>query len=270
MFLVDAHCHINSTQLRKNVSSVISRAAGAGVKRMLTVGYNLRNSAEAAELAAKYGTGGVYATAGVHPHDAATVAGGLPDELLKLAEAPGVVAVGETGLDYYRDLSPRDVQRKVFRMHIDWALEAKKPLIIHVRNPDGNSLAMDETLKILDLVPDKPILMFHCYAGGLRYKNAMKKLDAYISIAGPITWPNKGDELKAVASAFPKERILCETDAPWLSPQPYRGKLNEPAYVRFVYEAIAQARHLALDDLARAVDANASRFFGWQAIYVRV
>ena len=272
MFFVDAHCHINSKQLRRSASSVVSRAAQVGVGRMLTVGSDLPHSVEAVKLANLYRDYGVYATAGVHPHEAATVANGLPDELLELAERRVVVAIGETGLDYYYNHSPRDVQRDVFQMHIDWALKKNKPLVIHVRNSDGDTKAMDDALAILNRMPnmpEKPKLMFHCYAGGLRYMDAMKKLDAYISIAGPVTWP-KSDELRSVASAVPEERLLCETDSPWLSPQPYRGKLNEPAYVRFVYETIAEARALSLDELARLVDANASRLFGWESLYVRV
>ena len=151
-------------------------------------------------------------------------------------------------------------------MHVDWAFGVKKPLVIHVRNAVGDSLAMDDALALLDSFPEKPVLMFHCYAGGLRYMDAMKRLDAYISIAGPVTW-GKNDELRAVASAVPKERLLCETDSPWLAPQPNRGKLNEPAYVRFVYETIAKERGLSLDELARVVDTNTSRLFGWEALY---
>jgi len=236
---------------------------------MLTSGSDLARSAEAVDMAKMYGSYGVYATVGVHPHEAISVgtADGLPDELLKLADSPGVVAIGEAGLDYYYDHSPRDVQRNVFRMHIDWALRVKKTLVIHVRNADGDTLAMDNAIEILESFPEKPVLMFHCYAGGLRYMDAMKKLDAYISIAGPVTWP-KNDELRAVAAAVPAERLLCETDAPWLSPQPFRGKLNEPAYVSFVYETIAKERGVSLDELARVVDANASRLFGWEPLYV--
>jgi len=267
LLFIDAHCHINSKQLRKDASSVVERAARAGVKRMLTSGSDLRHSAEAVELAQIYSTSGVYATVGVHPHEATSAADGLPEELLKLAESPRVVAIGEAGLDYYYDHSPHDVQRKVFRSHIDWALNVNKPLVIHVRNADGNTLAMDNAIEILDSVPKLPILMFHCYAGGLRYMDAMKKLDAYISIAGPVTWP-KNNELRTVAAAVPAERLLCETDAPWLSPQPYRGKLNEPSYVRFVYETIAKERGLSLDELARVIDVNTSRLFGWEALYV--
>ena len=269
LFFIDAHCHINSDQLRADAETVVIRAANAGVKRMLTVGCDLPDSAEAVEQAALYGAYGVYATVGVHPHEAATVADGLPDELLKLADHRSVVAIGETGLDYYYNHSPRDVQRNVFQMHIDWALKVNKPLVVHVRNAEGDSLAMDDALVLLEGLAQKPILMFHCYAGGLHYMDAMKGLDAYISIAGPVTWP-KGDELRAVASAVPEERLLCETDSPWLSPQPKRGKINEPAHVRFVYETIAEERGLALDVFTRIVDANAARLFGWEPLYVRV
>jgi TatD DNase family protein len=267
LFFTDAHCHINSRQLRKNASSVISRAGAAGVGRMLTVGANVPNSVEAAELASLFGDRGVYASVGVHPHDAASTADGLPDKLLKLAFASGVVAVGETGLDYYYDHSPRDVQRNVFRMHVDWALKANKPLVIHVRNADGDTRAMDDAIALLEGLAEKPPLMFHCYAGGLRYIDAMQRLDAYVSIAGPVTW-GKNDELRSAAAAVPKDRLLCETDCPWLTPQPHRGKLNEPAYVRFVYEAVAKARGVSLDELTRVVDDNASRLFGWPPLYV--
>ena len=266
LFFIDAHCHINSDQLRADAPSVVARAEHAGVRRMLTVGSDLPTSVEAVELAAGYGNYGVYATVGVHPHEAVTAAEGLPDELLKLAGYRGAVAIGETGLDYYYDHSPRDVQRKVFRMHIDWALRVKKPLVIHVRNALHDTLAMDDALAVLEGPAERPALMFHCYAGELRYMNAMERLDAYISIGGPVTWP-KSEELRAVAAAVPEERLLCETDAPWLSPQAHRGKLNEPAYVRFVYETIAKERGLALDEFARVVDANASRLFGWEPLY---
>ena len=269
LFFIDAHCHINSDQLRADAPAVVSRAVNVGVKRMLTVGCDLPNSVEAVHLAEVYSADGVHAAVGVHPHEAVKAAEGLPDELLKLAESRGVVAIGETGLDYYYDHSPRDVQRSVFRMHIDWALKVKKPLVIHVRNADRDTLAMDDALAILDGMPAKPELMFHCYAGGLRYMDAMKKLNAYVSIAGPVTW-SKAGELRAVASAVPMARLLCETDSPWLSPQPRRGKLNEPAYVRFVYETIAEERGIALDEVVHAVDGNAARLFGWEALYVRI
>jgi TatD DNase family protein len=266
LFFIDSHCHINSDQLRADASSLVRRAVESGVGRMLTVGCDLANSVEALEMARLYEKDGVYATAGVHPHEARTVAEGLPEALLKLAQSNAVAAIGETGLDYYYDHSPRDVQRNVFRMHVDWALKAKKPLVIHVRNADGDTRAMDDALAVLDM-GNKPKMVFHCYAGGLSYLEAMKRLDAYVSIAGPVTWP-KRDELRAVAASIPENRLLFETDSPWLTPKPYRGKPNEPSYVRFVYEAAAEARGTSLEEITRLVDSNASRLFGWKALYV--
>ncbi|MDR1376417.1 MAG: TatD family hydrolase [Synergistaceae bacterium] len=259
MFFIDTHCHINSDQLRKDASAVVSRARGAGVGYMLTVGSDLATSMEAAALSRAYEREGVYAAVGVHPHDSKTVPREIPEALRKLAEDPRVVAVGETGLDYYYDHSPRDVQQNVFRRHVEWAFNINKPLVIHVRD------AMADALKLLEGMPfdvSKMPLVFHCYAGGLEYLDAMKDLDAYLSIGGPVTWP-KNEELREVASRVPEDRLFCETDSPWLTPRPYRGKLNEPAYVRFVYEEIAKSRGVSVDALARIVDANAARLFGW-------
>jgi TatD DNase family protein len=226
---------------------------------MLTVGSDLATSIEAVELAHGYEREGVYAAVGVHPHDSKTVADGFPEELSRLAEDPRVAAIGETGLDYYYDYSPHDVQQSVFRRHIEWASKTNKPLVLHVRD------AMADTLKLLEEMPfdvSKMPLVFHCYAGGLEYLSAMKDLDAYLSIGGPVTWPKNG-ELREVASRVPEDRLFCETDSPWLTPQPHRGKLNEPSFVRFVYEEIAKSRGVSVEVLAKTVDANAARLFGW-------
>ena len=260
MFFIDSHCHINSDQLRADAENIIRRAADIGVKRILTVGSDVPDSFEAVRLAHIYEKEGVFAAVGVHPHDAKTVAEGLPEALLKLAEDPRVVAIGETGLDYYYDHSPREVQRDVFRMHIEWARQAKKPLVIHVRD------AMEEALEVLRNVPfdvSKNLnILFHCYAGGLECLSAMKELDATLSLGGPVTWP-KNEELRKVAMSIPEDRLLCETDAPWLTPKPYRGKLNEPAYVRYVYDAVAEARGISVEALARITAENAERLFAW-------
>jgi TatD DNase family protein len=273
LLLPDAHCHINSEQLRRDAPGVIRRAAGAGVKRLLVAGSDLTTSAEAVELAHVYESDGVYAAVGVHPHDSKFLAGAaLPEKLLRLADGPRVAAIGETGLDYYYDHSPRDVQRNSFRLHIAWAERIGKPLVIHVRNaqPDpgtAKNIAMEDALCLLKETDGRKFpLLFHCYAGGLEYLSAMKELDAYLSIGGPVTWP-KNEELREVASRIPENRLLCETDSPWLTPLPFRGKRNEPAYVRFVYETIAEARGLSVDGLARITDANASRLFGWEPLY---
>jgi TatD DNase family protein len=289
LFFIDAHCHINSEQLREDAPGVVRRAAEAGVKRLLVAGSDTESSAEAVELARVYRNEGVYAAVGVHPHDAKILTGkaALPEKLLRLADDPRVAAIGETGLDYYYDHSPRDVQRDAFRLHIAWAARTGKPLVIHVREarvpdvrvPDAGvrdassgrgaaeNAAMEDALNLLRETPERNFpLLFHCYAGGLEYLDAMRELDAYLSIGGPVTWP-KSDELRQTVSRIPEDRLLCETDSPWLTPLPHRGKTNEPAYVRFVYEAVAEARGLSADALARALDANASRLFGWGSIY---
>ncbi|MDR2175004.1 MAG: TatD family hydrolase [Synergistaceae bacterium] len=287
MFFIDAHCHINSEQLRKDAPGVVRRAVDAGVKRLLVAGCDAADSAEAVELTHTYENEGVYAAVGVHPHEAKSLVpaasesasptgAALPEELLKLADDPRAAAIGETGLDYYYDHSPRSVQRDAFRLHIAWAERTRKPLVIHVRDalPDhgaaghaAKNAAMEDALSLLREAEGRHFpLLFHCYAGGLEYLDAIKELDAYISIGGPVTWP-KNKELREAASRIPEERLLCETDAPWLTPQACRGKLNEPAYVRFVYEAIAELRGLSADELARVLDANAARLFGWGALY---
>ena len=264
MRFIDTHCHINYDPLRADASAVVARARGAGVGYMLTVGSDLATSAEAVDLARAYKEEGVYAAVGIHPHEAKTAVS-FPKDLLKLAEDPRVAAIGETGLDYYYDHSPRGVQQSVFRRHVEWAREAGKPLTLHVRD------AMPDALKLLEAMPfdvSKMPLIFHCYAGGLEYLSAMKDLGAYVSIAGPVTWPKNG-ELRQVASRVSEDRLFCETDSPWLTPKPYRGKPNEPAYVRFVYEEIAKAREISIEALARIVDANAARLFGWNSLYER-
>lgn len=266
MFFLDTHCHINSDQLRSDAEGILRRAANSGVRRVLVAGSDLPSSIEAIELARAYENNGVFAAVGVHPHDSKAVADGLPEELTRLPEdfPRYVAAVGETGLDYYYDHSPRDIQREVFRMHIDWARRSGKPLIIHVRD------AMNDALAVLGSMPfdvRKVKLLFHCYAGGLDYLGAMRDLGAYMSFGGPVTW-GKSVELREVVARIPEDRLLCETDAPWLTPKPHRGKLNEPGYVRFVYETVAAVRGIALEALAKAVDANADRLFGWGRVHV--
>lgn len=261
MFFIDTHCHINSDQLRADAEHIVERAKNAGVKRILVVGADLRSSIEAVRLACRYKQEGVYAAVGVHPHDAKTVEFGLPEELLRLADEERVVAIGETGLDYYYDHSSRDVQQNVFRLHIAWASQVGKPLVVHVRD------AMEDALGIIRNADPKGLkLLFHCYAGGLDHLEDMKELDTYMALGGPVTWPKNG-ELREVAARLPENRLLCETDAPWLTPAPHRGKLNEPANVRYVYEAVAAARGVSLEVLARLVDANASSFFGWGMLH---
>ncbi|GHS85420.1 hydrolase TatD [Synergistales bacterium] len=262
----DAHCHINSPELFADAEGVTRRASEAGVTRMLVAGSDIESSRLSVELSHTYEREGVYATVGVHPHDAKTIIGNvLPEELTRLADDRRVVAIGEAGLDYFYDHSPRDVQARVFALQIEWALKIGKPLVIHIREakPEnaGSGGAMKDALSLLRSGGHGQ-LMFHCYAGGLEYLPAMSELDAYVSIGGPVTWA-KGDELRRVVAKIPEDRLLCETDSPYLAPKPHRGKLNEPAFVRYVYETIAEARGVETEHLARAVAENAGRLFGW-------
>lgn len=258
--LIDSHCHLNSDELRGDVEALVARAAEAGVGRMLVVGCDLENSLEAVDMARRFSENGVFAAVGVHPHEASRYADGLPEALLALASDARVVAVGEAGLDYYYDHSPREVQRAVFAMHLDWAVRARKPLVLHVRD------AMDDVLSLLEgLAPEARRdlkLLFHCYSGGLEYLERVLGLGAWCAVGGAVTWA-RSDALREVVARIPADRLLLETDCPWMAPKPFRGRLNEPSYVRYVYEAAAAARGVAIEALAARVEENAHAFFGW-------
>ena len=263
--LIDSHCHLNSDELREDADALVRRAAEAGVGRMVVVGCDLEDSREAVEMAHRYAANGVYAAVGVHPHEASRCADGLPEALLALAADERVVALGEAGLDYYYDHSPREVQRSVFAMHVDWAARVRKPLVLHVRD------AMDDALSLLEgLEPEVRgglKLLFHCYAGGLGCLDRVLALGAWCALGGAVTWA-RSDALREVAARIPSDRLLLETDCPWMAPKPFRGKLNEPSYVRYVYEAVAAARGVALEMLAGQVEDNACTFFGWGRSHV--
>ncbi|MCL1875236.1 MAG: TatD family hydrolase [Synergistaceae bacterium] len=248
-YLIDSHCHLNSKEFCGSVDYYLDRAEKAGVRQFIIIGADFSNSAEAAELAELYSNRGVYATAGVHPHDAKIVDKSFPEEFLKLLNGNRIVAIGETGLDYYYDHSPREKQKQVFREHINLAKEKDLPIILHIRD------AMDDALQILHSEGAPPGGVFHCYAGGLKYLDEALSFGYYISFSGAITFA-KSEELREVARIAPIDRILCETDCPWLAPIPFRGKLNEPANVKYVYETIAAARNISMDYLAEKVKRN--------------
>ena len=252
--LIDSHCHLYSGEFRKNIDSYFDRANKAGVKQFIIVGANLQSSAKAAELAARFSKRGVFATSGIHPHDAKSVYKGYTEELKKLLNEKRVVAIGETGLDYYYEHSPREKQKQVFREHITLAKEINVPIILHIRD------AMDDALEILrgEGAPSNGV--FHCYAGGLESLEIALSFGYYISFSGVITFA-KSEELREVARVMPIERILCETDCPYLAPIPYRGKLNEPANVKYVYETIASVRNISMEELAARVRLNNSTIF---------
>lgn len=254
---IDAHCHLNMPEFAKDLDEVIQRAQEAEVQRFLVVGFDEPSNPEAIRLAEERAALGLFASVGIHPHEASTVKQGLPASLKELASHSRVLAIGETGLDYFYDHSPRSVQKEAFVEHIDWARKVRKPLIVHIRDAYAEAL---DLLRIegADLCGG----VIHCFSG--TWEDAVKAMDLgfYISFAGPVTYP-RNEELRDVASRIPLDRILCETDSPFLSPQGYRGKRNEPAYVKWVYETLAQVRGQTMEELSEAVWINADRLFGW-------
>jgi TatD DNase family protein len=250
MRLFDSHAHLNFSQFDADRDAVIARAREAGVVTVLNVGTNLASSRAAVALAEQHDF--FYATVGFHPHDAKRVDRTALEELRCLARHPKVVAIGEIGLDYYRDLSPRPVQRRAFADQLALAAELELPAVVHSRE------AHDDVVTALRGWTGSGVL--HSYSGGPERLEEVLALGFYVGISGPVTFP-KAERLRAVAAQIPLERLLIETDCPYLTPVPHRGRRNEPSYVRHVAEAVARARGVPMDVAAEAATANASRLF---------
>lgn len=249
---VDSHCHLDPAS---DVTAVVAEARDAGVTRMVNVGTDVASSRAAIEVAAAHD--GVWATAGVHPHDAA---GGI-DGLEQLLGAPGVVAVGECGLDYHYDHSPRSDQRQVFADQIALAHKHKLALVIHTRE------AWDDTFDVLRAEGVPEIVVMHCFTGGPDEARASLDLGAYLSFSGIVTFPG-APEVRAAAAMCPPDRILVETDSPFLAPVPNRGKSNRPSWVRLVGAVVAEVRSLPAFDLAELTSRNASDAFGFDVAVI--
>jgi TatD DNase family protein len=260
VILIDSHAHLDFAKFDRDRSAVVERARAAGVAVMINVGADLASSRRAVELAAEYE--GIYAAVGMHPHDASKLDGAALAELRELARRPKVVAVGEIGLDFYRDLSPRDQQRRAFLAQLAWAAKLGKPVIIHDRDAHDEIMAILESwaagLRTSPLAGHLGVL--HTFSGDLAMAERAMALGFYISISGPVTYHNAG-QLPDIVRALPLDRILVETDCPFLTPQPHRGQRNEPAYVRLVAERIAALKGMSLPELAAATTANAERLF---------
>jgi TatD DNase family protein len=251
--LTDTHCHLDDERYETDRAAVVARARAAGVTRLVTVGYDLASSRRAVELAAALP--GVYAVVGVHPHDAAGVPPDYLEELRQLARAPRVVAIGEIGLDFYRDLSPRPVQREVFVAQLYLARELGLPVVIHCRE------ALGEVYAILRREAVGLSGVMHCFSGSWEEAKRFLALGFYLSIAGPVTFAGARRPVE-VARQVPLERLLLETDAPYLTPEPHRGKRNEPAYLVPTAQKVAAIRGICIEELAAATTANAARLFG--------
>jgi TatD DNase family protein len=258
--LLDSHCHLDPQVYGGDagVDDVIARAVEAGVTRMVTIGsgYGVTAAERAVAVAARH-PDRLRATVGVHPHDAKLVDEGTYARLRELAAAPGVVALGEMGLDFHYDSSPRDEQRAVFRGQIALAKELGLPIVIHDRESAGETLAILDETRAWDVG-----VLYHCYTGDVAHMEAIVARGGYISIPGIVTFKN-GEVMRDVARRTPGEQLLVETDSPFLTPVPHRGRKNEPAYVRLVAAQVAAVRGEPLEALAERSTANALRFFRW-------
>lgn len=250
----DSHAHLGFYGSPTHVSEVLDRAQAAGVTRIVNVGDTLESCRKAVKLAERFGP--VVAAVGVHPHGADQVRPSTIKELRQLAAHPKVVAVGEIGLDYYRDRSPHSRQAVAFRHQLELASELGLPVIIHNREANEDVLAIIEEIG----VPWEKVLM-HCFSGDRTFAREVVARGCCVSLAGPLTFTNPR-HLPEVSEDLPMDRVLLETDSPFLAPHPYRGQTNEPAYLPHVGRALALIRGVTAEEVARVTSENAARFFG--------
>lgn len=253
--LIDSHAHIYGHEFTTDFDAMLERAALAGVSHVVVVGADIESSRAAVALAAKYDH--IYAAVGIHPHDAERVTEKCYDVVRELAAAPKVVAIGEIGLDFFRDRSPRPDQEKVFRRFIRLARELALPIIVHDRDAHARIMRI--------LVEEKAGEVggvLHCFSGDLEMAKCCVEMGFFISIPGTVTFPSN-EALRQVVMGIKTEHLLIETDCPYLAPVPYRGKRNEPAHVRITAEKVAELKGLTLADVGRITSRNAQRLFGF-------
>jgi TatD DNase family protein len=271
---IDTHAHLSADRFAHDLDQVLARAAGQEVVQIVTVGANLASSRAAVNLAERFSH--VYATVGVHPHDSASLDKRALGQLCDLASHPAVVAVGEIGLDYYRDLSPRSVQRQAFRAQLELASAVAKPVVVHIRDKKGDSAAYVEALDLLDewavsksqvaINPGSGVRtaargVLHCFSGALWAAARALEMGFLIGVDGPVTYPNAG-ELREVISQFSLDRLLLETDCPYLAPQAHRGRRNEPAYLPLIGRELGALYDRTVEEVASTTTWNARRLFG--------
>ncbi|MBO1004735.1 TatD family hydrolase [Pseudogracilibacillus auburnensis] len=252
--LFDTHVHLNADQFSEDMDETIARAQANGVSYMVVVGFDRPTITKAIEIVEEYDF--IYASVGWHPVDAIDMTEEDLIWLEEVAKHPKVVALGEMGLDYHWDKSPKDIQKEVFRKQIELAKKINLPIIIHNR---------DATKDIVHILREESAGevggIMHCYSGSAEVAKQCIDLNFYISLGGPVTFKN-AKKPKEVAKQVPLDRLLIETDCPYLAPHPYRGKRNEPAYVRLVAEEIAELKGLDIETVAEATTKNAKKVFG--------
>jgi TatD DNase family protein len=250
MMVIDTHCHLQMKNFKGDIERVIESARQAGVEAIINVGFDMRSSEEAADLSEKYPS--LYAAVGVHPHDAKTYDGSTLHAIEGFLHQRRVVAIGEIGLDYYRNLSPKDVQKKVFAEQLDLAREKGFPVILHIRD------AYEEVLSILE-EKSPPSAVLHCFSGSLAAAKRAMDLGYYLSFGGSITYG--GGRSHDTVRGIPLARMMVETDAPFLAPVPHRGKRNEPAFIRYTIRCLAEIKGESEQRVARITTENAVSFF---------
>lgn len=249
----DTHAHLDDKNFRADQDDVIKRAKEAGVELIVNVGYNISSARRTLELVEKYDF--IYGAVGMHPHDAKDLNGEGLRVLKRMAQHPKIKAIGEIGLDYYWNHSAHDIQQRVFRRMIHLAKELALPIIIHDRDAHEDIFTIVKEEGAQDVGG-----IFHCYSGSVALAQEAVEMGFYISIAGPITFHNARKTLEVVRE-IPLEYLLIETDCPYLTPAPYRGKRNEPAYVIHVAEMIAKIKEIPVEEVAQTTFANGKKVF---------
>jgi TatD DNase family protein len=255
--IIDTHAHIDVADYDEDREAVIERARENGVQYMVNIGCDVESSYRSMELAEQHDF--IYATAGIHPHDVKSINGDTYSHLRQLLLHPKVIALGEIGLDYFKNYSPQDEQRTHFRQQIQLAREMNKPIIIHSRDAKEDIIAI-----LSDFFPKDPTAqsgIFHCFSGDQELADQALEMGFYISFSGSVTF-KKAEDLREVAKTIPADRLFAETDCPYLTPVPHRGKRNEPAYVNFTAEKLAELRGLKIEDVQRTMSLNFFNLFG--------
>jgi TatD DNase family protein len=250
--MIDSHCHLDFDVFDNQRDKIIAEADAAGIHTIVNIGVDVPSSKRSIALAERYDC--IYATVGIHPHDARKVGGRTIDELRELSRHPRVIAIGEIGLDYYRDMSPRNVQQRVFREQLELASEVDLPVVIHTRESFEDSLDI-----VSDFAGRLPGGVFHCFPGDTQEAGRVFDIGFVISVGGIITFKNS--KMSRVAAEVPLEKILLETDAPYLAPVPFRGKTNFPAYVVHTCRKLAELRGETPQEVERITDRNTRKLF---------
>lgn len=251
---IDTHAHLFYPNFNGEIDDVLSRAKNAGVNYIIVPATDLASTAQSIELAEKYDF--IYASAGIHPHDTKEWDDSLIDKIRELAKHPKVIAIGEIGLDYYYDFSPRETQIIAFKKQIELAIELQKPIIVHNRDSNDDIMEITRSYKNSGLKAQ-----FHCFAGSLKDARELIEMGHYISFTGNITF-KKADNIRKIVAGIEIDNLLLETDSPFMTPVPHRGQRNEPAYVSLIAEQLTKIKKLTVDDVARTTSYNTYKLFG--------